>query len=112
MRKGILLVALTAAVTITAAAPATAAKSWKYRVDVTVKQKTDWNMAVRWPRDGFCGSADVHYVYRGNGDGDLTTKVRHKRTTFRRVDGLLESTEITMPGTVFSDAEWSVARQN
>jgi hypothetical protein len=112
MRKGILLVALTATATGVAAAPAHAAKSWKYRADITIVQKSDWAETVRWPRDGFCGSADVHYVYKGSGDGDLEAKVRGKRTTFRNVRGVLQSSEIRVPGEVFSDATWSVARQN
>lgn len=112
MRRTALLIAATVAAGGALAAPASAAKSWKYRADITIVQKSDWSMTVRWPRDGFCGSDDVHYVYRGSGDGDLRAKVRRRRTTFRSVGGLLQSTEIRVPGEVISDATWSVARQN
>ena len=112
MRKWILLIALTAVATGVVAAPAHAAKSWKYRADITIAQKANWQLTARWPRDGFCGSADVHYVYKGLGEGDLEAKVRGKRTTFRKVGGVLQSSEIRVPGDVSSDAVWSVARQN
>ena len=111
-RKLGLLVA--AGLTLAAAVPATAeAASYRFKVDLTVSQTTDWAQTVRQPRagGGYCGSRDVHYVYTGDGDGELKAKVRGARVTFKGTRAVMQSTQIRMRGTVIANSEYSVARQ-
>jgi hypothetical protein len=59
--------------------------SYRFKVDLSVVQTTDWEQTVRHPApgDGYCGDRDVHYVYTGEGDGELKARIRGGRVTFR-----------------------------
>lgn len=99
---------LSAAVAVVAVlvAPAMAqGASYRFKVDLTTVQSTDWGQSVRHPRpgDGYCGSRDVHYVYSADGDGELRAKIRGARVTFSGTRRVLQSTEIRVPGTVISN---------
>jgi hypothetical protein len=86
------------------------AASYRFKVDLTMVQTTDWAESVRHPRpgDAYCGN-DVHYVYKGEGGGQLKAKIRGGRVTFRGNRLALQSSEIKVPGTVLADADpWSV----
>jgi hypothetical protein len=87
------------------------AKSYRFKVDLTVFQDTDWTEHVRHPApgDAYCGERDVHYVYKGEGGGQLKAKIRGGRVTFNGTKRFLQSSEIKVPGTVLSDSSpWSV----
>lgn len=95
-------------------APAAEAASYKFKVNLSMVQTTDWAQKVRHPHpgDGYCGTRDVHYVYSGEGDGQLRAKVRDARTTFSGNSAFMQSTEIKVPGTVVSNAsEYSISRE-
>ena len=84
------------------------AKSYRFKVDLTVFQDTDWTRhEVRHPApgDGYCGDRDVHYVYKSSGGGQLKAKIRGGRVTFRGTRRFLQSSEIKVPGTVLTDAD-------
>jgi hypothetical protein len=107
-RIWVISAALVAALTITATAEA---KSYRFKVDLTVFQDTDWTEHVRhpYPGDAYCGERDVHYVYKGEGGGQLKAKIRGGRVTFNGTKRFLQSSEIKVPGTVLSDSSpWSV----
>jgi hypothetical protein len=90
------------------------AASYRFKVDLTVVQTTDWGQTVRHPApgDGYCGDRDVHYVYTGDGDGQLKAKIVGGRVTFRGTRRMMQSTEIKVPGTVVSNAsDYSVAME-
>jgi hypothetical protein len=96
-----------AAVMLTMLVPGAAqAATYRFKVDLTVVQTTDWEETVRHPApgDGYCGERDVHYEYRGDGDGQLKAKVRGARVTFKGNRRALQSTEIKVPGTVIANA--------
>ena len=84
---------------------AASAASYRFKVNLSVVQTTDWAQTVRHPApgDGYCGSRDVHWEYRGDGDGQLKAKVVGRRVTFKGTRRALQSTEIKVPGTVVSD---------
>jgi hypothetical protein len=87
------------------------AKTYRFKVDLTIFQDTDWTEHVRHPHpgDAYCGERDVHYVYKGEGGGQLKAKIRGGRVTFSGTKRFLQSSEIKVPGTVLSDAApWSV----
>jgi len=87
------------------------AKTYRFKVDLTVFQDTDWTEHVRHPApgDAYCGERDVHYVYKSEGGGQLKAKLRGGRVTFSGTKRFLQSSEIKAPGTVLSDAApWSV----
>lgn len=48
--------------------------------------------------------SDVHYVYKGDGGGQLKAKIRGGRVTFRGTRRFLQSSEIKVPGTVLTDS--------
>ena len=104
-----------AAVMLAGLAPAGAdAASYRFKVDLSVVQTTDWAQTVRHPApgDGYCGTGDVYYVYTGEGDGRLKARIRGGRVTFRGTRRTLQSTEIKVPGTVVSNAsDHTVAMQ-
>lgn len=78
--------------------------SYKFKVDLSVLQdSTDWQQELRWPRDGFCGEQDVHYVFKNGGDGELKLKVRGARVTFKGTKASVMSSLFRVPGTVISD---------
>ena len=110
MRK--LLLLTTVSTLIAVAAPGLAqGASYKFKVDLSMTQTTDWAHEVRQPRDGYCGDRDVHYVYKGEGDGQLKAKISGGRVTFKGTSAFLQSSEFRMPGTVVSNAAYTVARQ-
>jgi len=112
-RRIALLTVATAALLAPAGAGVAQGASHKFKVDLTITQETDWAQTVRHPRsvtESYCGSRDVHYVYSGEGDGLLKAKLRGGRITFRNSAGWL-STEMKVPGTVISNAAYTVARQ-
>ncbi|MEA2408667.1 MAG: hypothetical protein QOE69_2786 [Thermoleophilaceae bacterium] len=82
------------------------AASYRFKVDLTVVQTSDWAESVRHPApgDGYCGERDVHYVYKGEGGGQLKAKIRGGRVTFKGNGRALQSSEIKVPGTVLTDA--------
>lgn len=87
------------------------AASYRFKVDLTVVQTTDWEESVRHPRpgDAYCGERDVHYVYKSDGGGQLKAKIRGGRVTFRGSRQMLQSSELKVPGTVLTNAEpWTV----
>ena len=87
------------------------AKTYRFKVDLTVFQDTDWTEHVRHPApgDAYCGERDVHYVYKSEGGGQLKAKLRGGRVAFSGTKRFLQSSEIKAPGTVLSDAApWSV----
>ena len=97
---------------LAAAAPATAqAASYRFKVDLTISQTTDWAQTVRQPLAGYCGSRDVHYVFSGDGDGQLKARVRGARVTFKGTRSVMQSTEIRAPGTVITNSQYTVARE-
>jgi hypothetical protein len=109
MRAGLLTVTVAALLAPGAAYGA----SYKFKVDLSITQDTDWAHTVRHPRsvtESYCGSRDVHYVYSGEGDGLLKAKLRGGRITFRNVAGWM-STEMKVPGTVISNAAYTYARE-
>lgn len=91
---------------MTMALPAAAeAASYRFKVNLSMVQTTDWKQTVRHPApgDGYCGDRDVHWVYSGEGDGQLKAKIVGGRVTFRGTRRQMQSTEIKVPGTVVSD---------
>ena len=98
-----LLLALACGLALPAAAEGA---SYRFKVDISVTQTTDWAQTVRHPRigGGYCGAdRDVHYRYKGEGDGQLKLKVRGARVTFRNRSAFMQSTEVKVPGTVVAD---------
>jgi hypothetical protein len=88
------------------------AASYRFKVDLTVFQDTDWTEQVRHPApgDAYCGDRDVHYVYSSDGGGQMKAKIRGGRVTFKGTKRFLQSSEIKIPGTVVSDAApWTIA---
>jgi hypothetical protein len=87
------------------------AASYRFKVDLTIFQDTDWEEHVRHPApgDAYCGERDVHYVYKGDGGGQLKAKIRGGRVTFKGTPRFLQSSEIKVPGTVLTNSSpWSV----
>jgi hypothetical protein len=82
------------------------AAKYRFKVDLTVFQDTDWAEHVRHPHpgDAYCGERDVHYVYKSEGGGQLKAKIRDARVSFSGTKRFLQSSEIKAPGTVLSDA--------
>jgi hypothetical protein len=82
------------------------AASYRFKVDLTVFQDTDWEEHVRHPApgDAYCGDRDVHYVYKGEGGGQLKAKIRGGRVTFKGTKRFLQSSEMKVPGTVLTDS--------
>ena len=93
--------------------------SYKFKVDLSFTQSTGWAHTLRQPNSPFqsyCADdtstgGDVHYVYTGDGHGVLRAKLRGGRVTFRGSSSGMVSTLFKVPGTVISDAEYTVARQ-
>jgi hypothetical protein len=88
------------------------AATYRFKVDLTVVQTTDWEESVRHPApgDAYCGDRDVHYVYKSQGDGQLKAKIRGGQVTFRGTRQALQSSEIKVPGTVVTNSDpWSIA---
>jgi hypothetical protein len=114
-KRPIWVVVPAAALMLMVLVPAAAqAASYRFKVDLSVVQTTDWAQTVRHPApgDGYCGDRDVHYVYTGEGDGQLKAKISGGRLTFRGTRRALQSSEIKVPGTVVSSAsDYSVAMQ-
>jgi hypothetical protein len=95
-----------AVLTTMMAIPAAAdAASYRFKVNLSVVQTTDWTQTVRHPApgDGYCGGRDVHWEYSGEGDGQLKAKIVGAQLTFKGTRRALQSTEIKVPGTVVSD---------
>jgi hypothetical protein len=94
-----------AAATVLVIPSAAQAASYKFKVTLSTVQTTDWAQTVRHPApgDGYCGERDVHWEYRGDGDGQLKAKIVGGRVTFKGTKKVLQSSEIKMPGTVVSD---------
>lgn len=76
------------------------AAKYRFKVDLTIFQDTDWAEHVRHPHpgDAYCGDRDVHYVYKGEGGGQLKAKIRRGRVTFSGTKRFLQSSEIKVPG--------------
>lgn len=113
IRKACVPAAVLALLILVTPGVAQAAK-YRFKVDLTVVQNTDWEEAVRHPApgDAYCGDRDVHYVYKSSGDGELRAKVRGARMTFTGTRRVLQSSEIKVPGTVVSDhTPWTIAMQ-
>jgi hypothetical protein len=90
------------------------AASYKFKVNLSIVQTTDWAQKVRHPApgDGYCGDRDVHYVYTGEGDGQLKARIVGGRVTFRGTRRQMQSTEIKVPGTVIANAsDYTIARE-
>jgi hypothetical protein len=81
------------------------AASYRFKVNLSMVQTTDWAQTVQHPApgEGYCQN-DVHWVYSGEGDGQLKAKVVGARVTFKGTRRALQSTEIKVPGTVISNA--------
>jgi hypothetical protein len=81
------------------------AASYRFKVNLSVVQTTDWEETVRHPRpgDGYCGDRDVHWEYHADGDGQLKAKIVGARVTFTGSRRVLQSGEIKVPGTVVSN---------
>jgi hypothetical protein len=89
------------------ALPAAAdAASYRFKVNLSMVQTTDWGQTVRHPApgDGYCGSRDVHWEYTSEGDGQLKAKIVGAQVTFKGTPRQMQSTEIKVPGTVVSNA--------
>lgn len=112
-RRCLLALALPLAAAGIGTGTAEAAKKHHFKVALTISQSTDWAQTVRHPRagEGYCGSRDVHYVYSGEGDGQLKARVRGARLTFKGSSALMQSTGIRVPGTVITNSNYTVARQ-
>lgn len=82
------------------------AASYRFKVDLTVHQKTGWEETVRHPApgDGYCRD-DVHWTYYSEGGGELRAKVVGARVTFKGTRRALQSTEIKVPAKQLSDAK-------
>jgi len=74
------------------------AASYRFKVNLTVHQKTGWEETVRHPApgDGYCRD-DVHWAYYSEGEGELNAKVVGARVTFKGTRRALQSSEIKMP---------------
>jgi hypothetical protein len=93
--------------------------SYKFKVNLSFAQRADWAHTLRQPNSiyqSYCaddnsGGGDVHYVYTGDGHGVLRAKLRGGSVTFRGSSSGMVSTAMKVPGTVISDAEYTVARK-
>jgi hypothetical protein len=89
------------------------AASYRFKVNLSVVQTTDWAETVRHPApgDGYCGDRDVHWVYSSEGDGQLKAKIIGGQVTFKGTRRVLQSTQIKVPGTVVSNAaDYTIAQ--
>ena len=84
------------------------AKTYRFKVDLTIFQDTDWtahHVRLPPPGEGYCNERDVHYVYKSSGLGQLKAKITGARVAFTGTRRYLQSSEIKVPGTVLSDAD-------
>lgn len=95
-----------ALIALGALAPAAdAAKTYRFKLDITVYQATGWNAHFR--EDAVCGE-DYHREWQGGGGGILKGSLRGARVTFRSRDGLLSSNDFNIPGSRTASNEWTV----
>jgi hypothetical protein len=97
------LVAL--AVLAASAAPAHAAKIYRFKMTISVLQTTGWNAHFR--EDAQCGE-DYHRDYMGGGSGTLRGRLRGGHVAFRMRDGILQSTAFNIPGSRRASNDWTV----
>ena len=103
MRRVALIAALV--VGATAAPAAEAAKSYRFKADITVRQLVGWNQHFR--ENAWCGD-DYHREYQGIGSGELKARMRGGRVTFRERGRYLMSNELRVPATRGALNQWTV----
>ena len=96
-----LATALATAVALIAAVPAQAARSYRFKLDLSVYQESDWTLRWAFPRECRYG----RYEYSGEGNGYLSARIRGARITFPGT-GLLQSTQFRARGFAVNDGEW------
>ena len=110
-RAGAVLIGALAACALLAA-PASAATSHTFRVDLLFEQSAEWEHQVQYPYDPVCGSNAVRWIYKGSGfAGPLRGQLRAGRVTFRDVGGsrFIQSSEVRVPAYIdASAAQYSV----
>jgi hypothetical protein len=95
-----------ALVAMAAVAPgAEAAKTYRFKLDVSVLQTTGWTAHFR--EQSQCGE-DYHRDYDGAGAGTLKGRLRGGRIAFRERGGLLQSTPFKIRGSRHATNEWTV----
>jgi hypothetical protein len=99
----VLAVLIAAAIVVPAAQ---AAKTYRFKADVTVRQLVGWNQHFR--DQAWCGD-DYHRDFQGRGSGEIKARVRGARITFRPRRGYLESTEVRVPATAGALSDWAVS---
>jgi hypothetical protein len=89
----------------TIAPGAEAAKSYRFKMSLTVRQLVGWNQHYR--ENEWCGQ-DYHREFEGLGSGDLRAKQTGGRITFKVKGGSLVSTEFRLPATRSALSDWNV----
>jgi hypothetical protein len=101
-----MLAGLAALVALGAMAPgAEAAKTYRFKVNISVHQVTGWNAHFR--EDAWCGE-DYHRDWMGGGSGTLRGSLNGGRVTFRSRGGLLSSNNFKIPGSRNATNDWTV----
>jgi hypothetical protein len=101
-----LLVAVAALAVLGAVAPsAEAAKTYRFKVSMTVHQVVGWNQHYR--ENEWCGQ-DYHREFKGLGSGDLSARLTGGRISFKAQGGRLVSTEFRVPATRGALSDWEV----
>jgi hypothetical protein len=101
-----ILAGVAALAAVAAVAPsAQAARSYKFKLNISVLQTTGWTAHFR--EDAWCGE-DYHRDYQGGGGGTLRGSLRGGHVTFRMRQGLLQSTDFNIPGLRRASNEWTV----
>jgi hypothetical protein len=101
-----LLAGLGALVALGAVAPgAEAAKTYRFKVDISVYQVTGWNAHFR--EDASCGE-DYHRDWTGGGSGTLRGSLKGGRVTFRSRGGTLSSNAFKIAGSRNATNDWTV----
>ena len=101
-----LLAGLGALVALGGVAPAAeAAKSYRFKVNLNVRQIVGWNQHYR--ENEWCGQ-DYHREFEGKGAGDLRARLTGGRVTFRVRNGGAVSTELKAPATRGALSDWNV----
>ena len=84
---------------------AQAAKSYRFKVEMSVYQTTGWTAHFR--EDAQCGE-DYHRDYQGGGSGTLKGRLTGGRITFRSRGGILSSNSFKVPGSRNATNDWTV----
>ena len=100
------LAALAALLAVSVFAPgADAAKSYRFKMDISVYQVTGWSAHFR--EDAWCGQ-DYHREWTGTGSGLLKGSLRGGRITFRSRGRALSSSPFKVSGSRSAHNDWTV----